>query len=212
MTAMLDARLALVDRIRVVERRLAHAEQAHVALEVMRGQAHELGNAVQIVDLASGELVRRPLPPEVAELVRDLRTAAQQATASLAAMVARANPPRPTAAGAPVAAAVRAAVELADTVASRLAADEVEALVLAAILDAAAAPHVVLELRERAIDGVRWIELVRTDDRPGERALQLEPPALTAFVDELARTAGGEVSLAPGRAGHELAIALPVAT
>jgi hypothetical protein len=238
--AMLRARLALVDRIRVVEHVLARADQSRMALELLGEHAHRLGNSVQIVDLASLELERRRVP-EVAELVADVREGATNATAALAAMLALAQP-RPRPAGPPVAPAIAAAIELARPavaaalelrvelgarVACRLAAAEIEALVLAAVLDATAvagpahaaggaaahdpgATRIAFELGERTIDGVRWIELLRVDDRAGEVALDLAPPSFAAVVAALAAAAGGEVSLAPGRGGHELAIALRV--
>ncbi len=149
---------------------------------------------------------------------------AEQARNELAKLVGLAHPPPRASRGVAVAPCVRRAVELvraavpavaldgvlADSVAARLDPDELEALVLAAALDAAAATRIHFTLRERTIGGARWIELVRTDNRAGHVDLDVAPPSLAGVVDAIARLAGGEVSLAPGRNGHELAIALPV--
>jgi hypothetical protein len=215
--------LALVARIRAVEQRLAVAEQERIATALLNDQIHALGNALQIVDLASGELVRHHVDHD--QLLDDLRSGALGARGALAAMVAIARPAPRTGGGAAVAPIVRAAIDalravmpaiqldgtVADTVTTRLAADELDALVLAAALDVATAAHVRFTLGERTIANVRWLELVRHDDRPGAFELDLAPPSLAGVVDKIARLVGGEVSLAPGRDGHELAIALPVA-
>ncbi len=215
--------IELFARIRAVEHRLARAEQARVATELVRKHVHTLGNALQIVDLASAELVRRD-EDDSDDLVAELRIAAEQARNELAKLVALAHPPPRSSRGVAVAPCVRRAVELvraavpavaldgvlADSVAARLDPDELEALVLAAALDAAAATRIHFTLRERTIAGARWIELVRTDNRAGHVELDVAPPSLAGVVDAIARLAGGEVSLAPGRNGHELAIALPV--
>src|SRR5258706_918127 len=168
--------IELFARIRAVEHRLARAEQARVATELVRKHVHTVGNALQIVDLASAELVRRD-EDDSDQLVAELRKAAEQARGELAKMIALAVPEPRTSRGAAVGPVVRRAVELlrgvadvacdctlADTVASRLAADELEALVLAATLDASDA-RIHFALGERTIAGARWIELVRVDDR-----------------------------------------------
>jgi len=213
---MLAARLAIVERIHAVELRLARIEQARLALELLGGQAHQLGNAIQIVDLASLELERRQVP-DAAELVGDIRTATTAALSSLRAIVGLARPASRVA-GPPVAPVIRAAiaearqavasavevrVELDDTVTSLLARDELEALALASVLDAADAARIEIVLRERLIEGARWIELVRTDDRASATTF-------AAVIGELAKVGDGEASIAPGRTGPELAVALPV--
>ena len=215
--------ISLFARIRLVEQRLAAAEQERVATALLRGSVHTLGNALQIVDLASAELVRRE-HDDHDRLLSDLRGAAIEARDALGAMVSLARPAPRTARGPAVAPVVRATIEalravvpaidvdiaIDDATATRLAADELDALVLAAALDAATAT-LRFTLGVRTISGVRWLELVRHDDRPGAFVLDLTPPSLVAVVDQIARLVGGEVSLAPGRDGHELAIALPVA-
>ena len=110
-----------------------------------------------------------------------------------------------------IAAPIELRIELADARhAAHLRGDELEALVLAVLLDAAVATRLALVVRERTIERARWIELVRIDDRPGEIALVLEPPSLAGVADQIARSVSGELSLAPGRAGTELAIAVRV--
>jgi len=220
---VLAARLALIDRIRAVELRLARSARAVAALEVMRDHLHGLGNAVQIVGLASEQLAAQHLDdPDF--LIRDLRGAAIEAHSRLLKMLELAQPPVRKTTGAAFASTVRAAVDatrpalhhevdvhdelLASVTRCRLDADELELLVIATLLDADA-PALELVLRERTVDGKPWLELIRCDDRPGTFTLELAPPSLLAVVDELVKLGGGEVSLAPGRRGHELVIALP---
>jgi hypothetical protein len=224
---VLAARLALIDRIRAVEFRLARAAQAEAAREVLREHLHTLGNAVQIVDLASAQLAHQARDPD--GLVGDIRTAATEAHATLAKVVALAQPAPRAAVTSPFAPTVRAALDivrpalpievavhdelLASVAACRLDADELELLAIAILLDAHAAPAVELSLRERVIGGLPWFELIRHDTRPGAVSLdrELVPPSLLAVADQLARLGGGELSLAPGRHGHELVVALPSA-
>ncbi|MEO6773693.1 MAG: hypothetical protein ABI467_11845 [Kofleriaceae bacterium] len=222
---VLAARLALIDRIRAVEFRLARAAQTEAARTALNEHLHTLGNAVQVVDLASAQLVKRLPDPD--GLVADLRAAAAEAHATFIKIVALADPAPRAPVTAPFAATVRAALDvvrhalpvevtvhdelLASTGSCRLAADELEVLAIAILLDAHAAPMLELALRERTIDGAPWFELIRRETRPGELSLdrELVPPSLLVVVDELARLGGGELSLAPGRHGHELVVALP---
>jgi hypothetical protein len=227
---MLEARLGLIDRIRRVERALALEEQARVAAALMKGRSHDLGNLVQIVKLSALEVARRVQDAGVQELVADMTGAAEQSARILNEMFAAARPTERTLIGPAVAQVVRQAVdlsraavashielriELADTVQSYATSEELEALVVAAVLDVAQAMHVTLLLRERTIDNRRWVELVRLDDRhhlpDGELAHMFEPHSLLHVVAGVAKTAGGEVSLSPGRTGLELAVEMPVA-
>jgi signal transduction histidine kinase len=231
--AMLETRLALIDRIRRVEHSLARDEQAHEAARLLRGRMHDLGNAIQIVRLASIEIEKRGTAG-LGDLVRDLRNAAEQAASALGNLIAASKPVVPTEAGAAIAPVVRAAaelarpsvgapidvrIELADLVRTSATADELEAIVLAAVLDASNATKIWLELRVRAIEGKPWIELLRIDDRRTisdvDLAHAFEPfvgpgPGLH-LVRALAERVGGEVSLSAGRVGPELVVALPVA-
>lgn len=230
---MLEARLGLIERIRREEHALALHEQARVAAALMKGRSHDLGNMVQIVKLSALEIARR-LPQtdaDIQELVTDLTHAAEQATAVLAEMFAAARPSDRTLVGPPVAQSARAAVDLArpaiassielridlaESVQTYASAEELEALVLAALLDAHQAVRILLLVRERTIQNKRWVELVRIDDRhhlpDGELAHMFEPHSLLHVVAGVAKAAGGEVSLSPGRTGLELAVELPTAS
>ncbi|CAN5223194.1 hypothetical protein BH11MYX1_BH11MYX1_26260 [soil metagenome] len=216
---VLAARLDLVDRLRAVEHRLARNAQAASALGLLRDQLHSLGNSIQIVELALAELKRRR--PD--DLLQDACEAALAARSVLREMTAHAQPTPRTTSGAEFAATIRNAVELvrpalgimidvrdemlASIATCPLDADELETLVIAVLLDSHAATTLELGLRERTIDGTPWLQLVRCDDRAS--TLVLEPPSLLGLADQLARSAGGELSLAPGRHGHELVVALP---
>lgn len=227
---MLEARLGLMDRIRRIEAALAVHEQARIAAELMKGRSHELGNQVQVVKLSALELARRVVRADVADLVADMTAAAERASAILGEMFAATRLPDRTLIGPAVSRAVRAAVELArpalasavelridlaDSVQSYATGDELEALVLAALLDAHQALRITLLARERTIQGKRWVELVRIDDRhalpDGELAHMFEPHSLLHVVAGIAKQAGGDASLAPGRGGLELVVELPVA-
>jgi nitrogen-specific signal transduction histidine kinase len=227
---MLEARLRLIDRIRRVEHTLARDEQAKIAAALMKGRSHDLGNHIQIVKLTAHELERRAQDrADFLELITDMRQSAEQATTLLAEMVAAARPADRTEVGPVVTNVVRAAVEqgraavpgsvelridLDDTVHTYANAEELEAIVLAAILDASSSSRMTIVLRERLIQGRRWVELLRVDDRQqfndGELAHMFEPHSLLHVVAGAAKFAGGEASLSPGRGGLELAIELPV--
>ncbi|GEM_PF-2341984 len=219
---VLAARLALIDQLRAVEHRLARTAQATMALELLRGQIHTLGNSIQIIDLTSAELQRRS-KDDPDDMLKDIRDAALAARGVLAEMIALAQPATRRTRGAEFAATIRNAVELVrpalgiaidvrdemlcSTATSRLDAFELETIVISVLLDAHAATTLELVLRERVIDEMPWLELIRCDDRATE--LVLEPPSLLGIVDQLARIGGGELSLTPGRHGHELVVALP---
>ena len=231
---MLEARLRLMERIRRVEHALARDEQANVAVALMKGWSHDLGNMIQIVKLSALELERRVQAREacadLVELTTDMRQAAEGAVSVLASMFAAARPGERVEVGPVVTHAVRAAVDLArpafaghlelridldDTVHTRSTADELETMILAALLDAVHATRVTIVVRERMIQSKRWVEILRIDDRQqfgdGELADMFEAGSLLHTVTSAAKQAGGEVSLAPGRAGLELAIELPAA-
>jgi hypothetical protein len=231
---MLEARLRLMERIRRVEHTLAREEQAKIAAALMKGRSHDLGNLIQIVKLSALELERRAQKREdhgdLTELTTDMRHAAEQATALLAQMVAAARPAERSVIGPVVTHTIRAAVDLArpafagtvelridldDTVHTHNTNEELEAMILAAMLDAVHATRIAILVRERVVQSRRWVEILRIDDRQqfndGELAQMFEPSSLLHTVTSVAKQAGGEVSLAPGRGGLELAIELPVA-
>jgi K+-sensing histidine kinase KdpD len=91
---MLETRLRLIDRIRRVEHELSRDEQAKAAAALLEGRSHDLGNHIQIVKLSALELERRGRDrPDLAELLADLRQAAEQTSALLANLIAIARPP-----------------------------------------------------------------------------------------------------------------------
>jgi hypothetical protein len=223
MTAMHAARLALIERIRAAEHKLATADRSRTAASVIGTHMHALGNAIQVVELASLELARRAGDSAPPPLV-DLRGASERAGEALAGMLAATAIPHRVTIGPAVAPCVRDAVELArpgiaatieieleliDAAQSRLDADELEAIVLAFALDVADASRLVFMLRERTIERVRWIELVRIDPAKG-LDLDLDPPSWLALVAALARQVGGELTLSAGRRGRELVLAWPL--
>jgi len=229
---MLQARLGLIDRVRRVEHVLARGEQARIAAQLMRGFSHELGNQVQIVKLSALELARRvaDTKADIAELIADMTGGPETRRTILMQMFAAAsgNDGR-SIVGPPIGNAVRAGVELVrpaltsqidlridldESVQTYAPADELEALMIAALLDAGAAERITLVLRERMIQNKRWVELLRIDDRhhlaDGDYAQMVEPHSLLHIVAGVAKLAGGDASLAPGRSGLELAIEMPV--
>ena len=218
---LLEARLALVARVHHAELAATRGELAHAAAALVRGRSHELGNSVQIVRLAALELERRGAggdDPELRALLGDLSGAADQAATTLAELLALARPPERTAAGAEVAGVVRRAVEaarpavaapvelaceVAEDVRALATAEELEAMVIAALLDADGATRVRLLVRARVIQGRPWVQLVRVDDR------RRDASGFEHGIEAIAAAAGGEVSLSEGRDGWELAIELP---
>ena len=216
MSALLEAAL----RVRAVELRLARARGAS---ELLGKHIHALGNALQIVELSSLELTR---DSTTSEPLGDLREANERAGEAFGAMLALTKRALRTTIGPPVAPVVRAAValvapavpvelrvELGDGACSRLARDELDAIVAACVLDAVTATRLTLLVRERAIENARWIELVRiTPSGPtGATELVVEPSSWLAVVDALAHEVGGELSLSEGRDGSELVLAWPLA-
>jgi nitrogen-specific signal transduction histidine kinase len=237
--SMLEARLELLDRIRKVEHAIAHAEQASTATALMRGRAHDLGNAIQIVKLSSLELSHRVAElnrPDIVELIADMQAEADKATTVLANMIDATRNADRIQYGPVISHAIRAAIETArpafltpielridldDTVHTYCSAEEIEAIVFASALEAAGSPRsstgatrMTFSIRERVIQSKRWVELLRIDDRQvhdGDYAHMFEAGSLLKVVAQCAKAAGGEASIAPGRSGLELAVELPVA-
>jgi signal transduction histidine kinase len=233
----INERLALVERQRRFEWRLAREVQTHAAGRFVAGKTHDLLNMVQIVQLASLELARR-CAPDAEEFIADLRKAADDAQRQLSELMAVARPDEVVVAGAHVGAAITRAVEIvraASTIAvdlhlavqpelaTRCSAEELEHLIYGLTLDAAAAEAerearsapaagdaeprpIELFVRERAIDGKPWLEIVR-----GARVeLGGEHFDLQA-VEAIAVKNGGELAHSERRGGGtELVVALPV--
>jgi len=226
----INERLALVERQRRFEWELAREVQSKVAASFVSGKTHDLLNLVQIVQLASLELIRRS-PPEAHEFIEDLQRAAVDAQRQLTELMALARPDEVIAPGAPVGAAITSAVEVvraASTIAvdlhltispdatTRCTADELAHVIYGVTLDAVSetaqteqtvAPSAIeLFIRERTIDGKPWLEIVR-----GARvALDGEHFDLRA-VEAIAIKNGGELAQSERRGGgSELVVALPL--
>ncbi len=190
------------------------------ALELVRRHSHDLFDHIQIVELASLELDRRTEGTPAHELVADVAaagTALKHVVQRLiASATAPAEPPTDVAiAGEVVAAAIaRAAPAITPPIALELAspaarvacsAEELEHLVVGLLVEAAAARTIALLVRERTIEDVAWLELVRTTEVLSPDADELR------IVDAIAARAGGEVSRSEVRGGEELVVALPCA-
>jgi hypothetical protein len=228
-----NERLALVERQRRFEWELARDAQTRAAAHFVAGKTHDLLNLVQIVQLASLELSRR-CGDDAAEFIADLIKAAEDAKHQLAELMAIARPDEVIAVGAPVGAAITAAVDsvraasnisvdlhltVQPGVTTRCSATELEHLIYGLTLDAvataaeppasepAASPGPIeLFIRQRAIDGKPWLEIVR-----GARVvLEGEHFDLRA-VEAIAIKNGGELGRSERRGGGtELVVALPI--
>lgn len=218
-----DARLHLSQQQRRFEWELARDEQTRAAATLVAGKTHDLLNLVQIVQLATLEIEKRA-EPSAKEFLDDLGRAAADAQASLFSLMEVARPEETIVRGAPVGAAVdaaisslRAAIDVdihlappADT-ATRCTAAELTHILIGLALDviddpARADVKIELFVREREIQGAPWIEIVRasayipTGDRFELRA-----------VEAIAKRAGGELATSDRRGGgEELVVALPV--
>lgn len=209
----------LIQRQRRFEWELARDEQTRAAAKLVAGKTHDLLNLIQIVKLASGELAKR-CDPSGQEFVADLTRAADDAETSLKSLLQISRPEHTPVRGAPVGAAitrildeVRPAIPITlhlaigpDT-ATALTAEELSHLVIGIALDAAAAPLIELFVRDRSIDDVPWVEIVRGADLP-------VPETGGSFdlrsVETLVARGGGELSHSERRGGgSELVIALP---
>lgn len=222
-------RLALVERQRRFEWRLAREVQAQTAAWFVAGKTHDLLNLIQIVQLASLELARR-CSADVAEFIADLRKAAEDAQHQLAELMAVARPEEIVVPGAPVGAAITAAVETvraASTIAvdlhlavlpeltTRCSAEELAHVIYGLTLDAATAEAeaageasnaIELFVRERTIEGKPWLEIVR-----GARVELAGEHFDLQAVEAIAIKNGGELAHSDRRGGgSELVVALPV--
>jgi hypothetical protein len=226
----INERLALVERQRRFEWELARDVHSRAAAHFVAGKTHDLLNLVQIVQLASLELVRRCSSGDAAEFIADIIKAAEDAKHQLAELMAVARPDEVIVAGAPVGAAITSAVEIvraASTIAvdlhltvqsevtTRCSATELAHLIYGLTLDAVAAagdeppaaPNPIeLFVRQRTIDGQPWLEIVR-----GARVvLEGEHFDLRA-VEAIAIKNGGELGRSERRGGGtELVVALPM--
>lgn len=222
----IEQRLALVgliERQRRFEWQLARDAQARAAGQFVAGKTHDLLNMVQIVELASLELSRR-CGADAAEFIADLMRAADDAKRQLVAMMAVARPEEVIVPGAPVGAALGAALETVrpalpapielqltahPEVTTRCTADELAHLIYGLILDAAAGEPggaIQLVVRERTIEGKPWLEIVRG----AATSLDGEHFDLRA-VEAIAVKSGGELAHSERRGGGtEVIVALPL--
>ena len=214
-----EARLRLSQQQRRFEWELARDEQTRAAGKFVSGKTHDLLNLVQIVQLATLELAKR-CDVTAKEFLDDLTNAAADAQRSLVELMAVARPDEVIVRGAPVGAAVDAAtaalrsaidvdihlVPQPDTV-TRCTAEELAHILIGLALDVSDGPEPVeLFVRERAIDGKPWIEIVRSSSYvpPGDR-FELRA------VEAIAKRAGGELATSDRRGGgDEVVVALPV--
>jgi hypothetical protein len=212
-----EVRLVLAQRQRRFEWELARDEQSRAAAKLVAGKTHDLFNLVQIVQLASLELAKR-CGDAGKEFIDDLLRSADDATASLRALMEVARPEHTPVRGAPVGAAFTHAIASArppfaidehlavsaDT-ATQCTAEDIEHLVLGLILDAEDAPRIELYVRDRTIDGKPWVEIVCGTDAQSEGD-RFELRA----VEAIAKRAGGELARSERRGGgSEVVVALP---
>jgi hypothetical protein len=233
----INERLALVERQRRFEWRLAREVQTHAAARFVAGKTHDLLNLVQIVQLASLELSRR-CGPDSEEFIADLRKAAEDAQHQLTELMARARPEEVIAAGAHVGAAITRAVEIvraastiavdvhlavASEVTTRCSAEELEHLIYGLTLDAAAETEADASARSDSAPAAAPgpIELfIRQRTIDGKPWLEIVRGARVELagehfdlqaVEAIAVKNGGEVAHSERRGGGtELVVALPV--
>ena len=224
-----NERLALVERQRRFEWQLARQVQTQVAARFVAGKTHDLLNLVQIVELASLELLRR-CNPDAEEFIADLRKAADDAKVQMRELMAVARPEEIIVPGAHVGAAITAAVEtvraastiavdlhlaVGPEVATQCSEEELAHVIYGLTLDAATAEaeaspeapgSIELFVRERTIGGKPWLEIVRgaRGELDGEH-FDLQAGAAIAVKN------GGELAHSERRGGGtELVVALPV--
>jgi hypothetical protein len=194
----------LLARLRRFEWACARDEHAREVAEAVRQRSHDLLNLVQVVDLASQQLVARC--GEVAlELAGDLHRAAREGRAvidGLAALGPSRPEPRITARTAVAVIArgvvVRGQVTVGEGDVVAWAAGEIELLLFALQLDA---PDGELVVRGRSVDEGKLVEIV---------CGPIAREALAVRVaTALARVAGGDLTMEPCGEGQELVVAIP---
>jgi hypothetical protein len=229
----INERLALVERQRRFEWELARDVHSRAAAHFVAGITHDVKNGVLIVPGASLVVSRGwARRGDAAEFIADLIKASEDAKHQLGELMAVARPEEVVAPGAPVGAAITAAVETvraASTIAvdlhltvrsaavTRCSATELAHLIYGLALDAVAAtgepldpatPHSPIELfvRERTIEGEPWLEIVR-----GARAGLEDDHFDLRAVEAIAIKNGGELGRSERRGGGtELIVALPL--
>jgi hypothetical protein len=193
----------LLARLRRFEWACARDEHAREVADAVRRRSHDLLNLVQVVDLASQQLATR-WGDAATELAGDLRRAAHDARVVVDAIgeLRGADPaprPRTRTAVAVVARGVvrRGQVTVGEAAVVTWSAEELELVLFALQLDA---PFADLVVRGRRVEDGEVVEIV---------CGPIDRDALAVRVaNALARTAGGEVTLEPRGAGHEIVVAL----
>jgi hypothetical protein len=213
-----EARLVLAQRQRRFEWELARDEQTRAAARFVAGRTHDLLNLIQIAKLAGLQL--ETMCGELGkEFIADLLKAGDDASNQLNEMMEVARPDVVIARGAPVGAAIDAALALmrpaidvdvhlatSPDTCTLCSAQELEHLVIGLALDAvdAGAERIELFVRERTINNAPWIEVVRSSASPDD---PFELRAVTAIAEK----AGGELATSERRdGGSEIVVALPV--
>jgi hypothetical protein len=220
-TPRLQARLALVEKQRRYAWDLARYEQTRTAAKLVAGKTHDLLNLVQIVQLAAPELQERVTDELSRELTADIARAAGDAHQQLGQMMAIARPEVRDVRGPSVGSVLaRVTGELGEQfelgvdwrlhadAATTLDAAALEHLIIGLVLDAGPTAWIELTVRERAMSGAPWIEIMRglasTSDGSGD-GFDLK------LVEAIVSRAGGEVATSERRGGGtELVVALPV--
>lgn len=228
-----EARLLLAQRQRRFEWELARDEQTRAAARLVAGRTHALLNMVQIVQLSAPHLEASCDEPSQIFLA-DLARAAKTAQAELSELLEVARPDDAIVRGAPVGAVVastidtlRPAIEVdihlatAPDTCTRCTSEELEHLLIGLALEALdrehslehlehpeprREPRIELAVRERAIAGAPWIEIVQASAGTRETDhFELR------VVSAIARKRGGELATSERRGGGvELVVALPV--
>ncbi len=196
----------LLARLRRFEWACARDEHAREVAEAVRRRSHDLLNLVQVVDLASQQLVAR-CGEAAHELAGDLHRAALEGRAVIDGLAAL----RPNELGAEPRIAARTAVAvIARGVVARgqvtvgegnvvaWAPEELELLLFALRLDAPAAELVV---RGRRVEEGELVEIVCGPIASGALAVRV--------AAALARIAGGDVTMEPRGTGQEIVVAIP---
>lgn len=221
-----EARLLLAQRQRRFEWELARDEQTRAAARLVAGRTHALLNVVQIVQLATPHL--EASCDETSQVfLADLARAVTAAQAELSELLEVARPDEAIVRGAPVGAAVASTLDTlrpaldvdihlatAPDTCTRCTGEELEHLLIGLALEAIdradhperTPAHVELAVRERAIAGAPWIEIVQASTGTRETD-QFE----LRVVSAIAHKRGGEVATSERRGGGvELVVALPV--
>lgn len=215
----IDARLALVEKQRRYAWNIARDEQTRTAAKLVSGKTHDLLNLVQIVQLAAPELHERVSDELSKELTADIARAAKDAHVQLGQMMTIARPELRATRGPSVGGVLARVIGVLGSefeigvdwalhadAATHLDTLALEHLLIGLVLDAGAAPRIELTVRERAMSGAPWIEIVRgLESDPASDGFDLK------LVEVIAMRGGGELARSDRRGGGtEVVVSLPV--